>query len=63
MGVDMITANDLIDLLGGTAETARIMGVTPQTVSGWRKTGFPDSYKTIVKLQQEAAKRGYVFDP
>ena len=34
-------ANDIIDLLGGTAEVARLCEVRAPSVSGWRRTGIP----------------------
>lgn len=34
-------SNRIIDLIGGTAETARICEVSQQAVSQWRRDGIP----------------------
>jgi len=39
--VDTVTANRVIDDLGGTAKTAEICEITPGAVSQWRLNGIP----------------------
>lgn len=45
-----ITADEIIDALGGTSETARLCEVEPPSVSGWRKDGIPKSRLMFLKL-------------
>jgi hypothetical protein len=60
----MITTKQLIDeVFGGTTEAAKLLNVPKSTVSRWKKRGFPDSYDLMVRVQQEAARRGVVYDP
>ena len=56
------TASEVIDLLGGTAETARLTERSPQAVSNWRVTGqFPAS---LCKFMTEVLeKRGHTVLP
>lgn len=45
------SADDVIDILGGTVELARRLGVDPRTVSNWRLRGLPpDSYRALTIL-------------
>lgn len=39
MVVRLHTADEVIDILGGTGATARLTGRTPQAVSNWRAAG------------------------
>ncbi|MBO4120257.1 helix-turn-helix domain-containing protein [Cupriavidus gilardii] len=39
----MATADQLIDLLGGTSAVAELLGIKAPSVSDWRKTGIPRS--------------------
>ncbi len=43
-------ASKIIDLLGGTVETARICEVEPPSVSDWRKYGIPKARLMYLKL-------------
>ena len=45
-----ITADKIIDALGGTSETARLCEVVPASVSGWRKDGIPSARLMYLKL-------------
>lgn len=52
--MDEITAEHehsrLIDLLGGTVETAKLAEVTPAAVSQWRRTGIPKARLMYLRL-------------
>lgn len=49
---DMKTASDIIDELGGTAETARITGRGMPAVSTWRSTGrIPATFLEIIRAR------------
>lgn len=56
--MDTQTANDIIDRLGGTSETARLCEVKPPSVSEWRKNGIPRAQLKFLRL-----KRPDVFEP
>jgi hypothetical protein len=45
-----LTDSQIIDLLGGTSETARLCKVQPASVSEWRKTGIPDARRMFLEL-------------
>lgn len=45
-----MTASELIDLLGGTAEVARLCEVQPPSVSEWRHKGIPKARLMFLKL-------------
>lgn len=51
-------ANKIIDLLGGTAEVARLCEVRPPSVSEWRRSGIPHA-----RLMYLRAVRPEVFAP
>jgi hypothetical protein len=36
-----IPADEIIDVLGGPSATARIFGIAPESVTGWKKNGMP----------------------
>lgn len=42
--------SDLIDLLGGTFEVARLCEVKPPSVSEWRRKGIPRARLMYLKL-------------
>lgn len=44
------TASELIDKLGGTAETARLCKVTRGAVSQWRNLGIPEARLMFLQL-------------
>ena len=44
------TAGKIIDALGGTSETARIFGIKPPSVTGWRTDGIPASRLMFLRL-------------
>lgn len=43
-------SNKIIDALGGTNEVARLCGIKPGSVSGWRKVGIPQARLMYLKL-------------
>lgn len=43
-------ANEIIDALGGTSETARLCEVEPPSVSEWRINGIPNARLMFLKL-------------
>lgn len=45
-----LTADEIIDALGGTSETARFFGIKPPSVSEWRKNGIPSVQLRFLKL-------------
>jgi hypothetical protein len=58
LNMDTQTANDIIDRLGGTSETARLCEVKPPSVSEWRKNGIPRAQLKFLRL-----KRPDLFEP
>jgi hypothetical protein len=53
--------SDVITLLGGPAETAKLFGVELSAVSNWKKRGFPE--RLHFRLSRELALRGHTVDP
>lgn len=51
------TPSELIDLLGGTVEVARMLGIRAPSVTGWRTAGIPEArlIKIAVRLHQQGA--------
>lgn len=45
-----INANMIIDLLGGTAATARLCEIAPSSVSEWRTRGIPKARLQFLRL-------------
>lgn len=39
---------DIIEKVGGTTKAAKICGVSPASVSGWRTNGVPDNRRRIL---------------
>ena len=39
---DPLTDSEIIALLGGTNNVARMLGIKPPSVSGWLETGIPE---------------------
>jgi hypothetical protein len=62
MPKELQTAGDVIDALGGTAATARIVGKKDQHVSNWRASGRLPAY-TFLILQPELESRGKSAPP
>lgn len=57
----LISADEVIDALGGTVATARLVGLRKTAVSNWRDRGvIPSQYFVI--LSGELAVRGLAFD-
>lgn len=54
---ELQTAGEVIDALGGTAETARLAGRKSQHVSNWRAAGRLPA-KTFLIIKKELAARG-----
>jgi len=46
----------LIELLGGTTEVARLVGIKPPSVSLWKKSGIPED--KLIRLAPIAESRG-----
>lgn len=44
-----MTANEIIDTLGGTVVTAKKCGTSKQNVSSWRKNGIPLPWMKYIK--------------
>lgn len=62
MPPELKTASEVIDALGGTAHTARLVGTKDQHVSNWRATGRIAA-STFLIIQQELVARGRTADP
>lgn len=56
-----MNVDDVIQLLGGTVEAARIFGVEPSAVSNWRKRGFPE--RMHYRLSRALKARNVEIDP
>jgi hypothetical protein len=52
-----MTAKEVIEFYGGTAKTAKLCGVTMQTVSNWKKRGVPKSWLRFLESTQALSKR------
>ena len=55
----MLQASEIIDLLGGTAKVARLMGVRPPSVHEWRERGIPEDkmLRLAVPLEEQTCRR------
>ena len=61
MNVRKITSSDIIDALGGTAETARKSGCKMSTVSDWRQMArIPDGKLVLLVCELEEVTKGKV---
>jgi hypothetical protein len=49
-GMNIDTANQLIDRIGGTSATARLCMVSPAAVSEWRRNGIPQARLMYLRL-------------
>lgn len=45
-----MTDSELIDALGGTGAVARIFGITPASVAGWRGKGIPHARRQVLAV-------------
>lgn len=45
-----MNANEIIDALGGTSETARLCEIKPPSVAEWRIRGIPKSRVMYLRL-------------
>lgn len=45
-----LSADEIIDALGGTSETARIFDIKPPSVTEWRTFGIPKPRLMYLKL-------------
>lgn len=45
----VMSANDIIDLLGGTSAVARLCEVSPQAISQWRASGIPKPWEKYLR--------------
>lgn len=50
-----LTPTEIIDLLGGTAEVARMLEISMPSVSDWRKNGIPEP--RLIELGAEIERR------
>jgi DNA-binding transcriptional regulator YdaS (Cro superfamily) len=50
--------NEIITLLGGTGKVARLCGVSPASVSQWRKKGIPKDRLIFVAALIERLSEG-----
>jgi DNA-binding transcriptional regulator YdaS (Cro superfamily) len=53
-------AAELIDLLGGTAAVAKLLGIKPPSVSEWRSKGIPDDKLIRLTLAIERESKGAI---
>lgn len=49
-------SSELIDKLGGPAAVARLLGIKPPSVVGWRANGIPDD--KLIRLAPTLEKAG-----
>jgi len=50
------TSSELIDKLGGPAVVAKLLGIKPPSVVGWRTGGIPDD--KLIRLAPVCEKQG-----
>lgn len=50
------TSSELIDQLGGPAAIAKLLGIKPPSVVGWRANGIPDD--KLIRLAPVCEQRG-----
>jgi len=50
------TSSELIDKLGGPAAVAKMLGIKPPSVVGWRANGIPDD--KLIRLAPTCEKLG-----
>jgi hypothetical protein len=55
------SANQAIDVLGGTYKVARLFDLDPRVVSNWRSRGLPPD--TYAVLAPALLNSGYTFSP
>jgi hypothetical protein len=59
----MMDTAAIIDRLGGTAQAARICGVTPAAVTLWKRTGIPPGHWAAIVAHAKATEiDGVTFD-
>ena len=58
---ELLTANEIVEVLGGTNAVSDLVGSRPSAVSNWRRMGFPP--KTFIALQAALAEKGFSADP
>lgn len=46
-----ISANDVIERLGGTYAVAKIFGIAPPSVSEWKRNGIPAARRMYLELK------------
>lgn len=49
--MNLVIAADVIEELGGRDEVAKIMGITPNAVSYWKRNGIPKATFRFLKAQ------------
>lgn len=54
--IRLMKHDQLIELLGGTTEVAKALGIKPPSVSGWKLSRIPDD--KLIRLAVIAESRG-----
>ena len=52
--------HQIINILGGTSKVARLCGVTPASVSQWRKKGIPEDRMIYLAASLEQVTDGAI---
>ena len=55
-----LTDSAIIDLLGGTTKVAKLVGVSPNAVSMWRKNNIPASQYAFLGATLEKESHGLI---
>ena len=55
-----LTDSSIIDLLGGTTKVAKMVGVTPNAVSMWRKNNIPYAQFVFLAATLEKESHGLI---
>jgi len=55
-----LSDSSIIDLLGGTTKVAKMVGVTPNAVSMWRKNNIPHAQFVFLAATLEKESHGLI---
>jgi DNA-binding transcriptional regulator YdaS (Cro superfamily) len=55
-----LTDSSIIDLLGGTTKVSKMVGVTPNAVSMWRKNNIPHAQFVFLAATLEKESHGLI---
>jgi len=58
---ELISADEVIDALGGTNGVSDLIGARPSAVSNWRRLGLPP--RTYIALSEALKAKGFWADP